>query len=157
MNIRPFIFSQAFAALSFFSLCVRAGEVSVPQCPQQLPIQQQVQTQAVDGWKIVNNNDPQWLEYIGISFLEYPTVQTGLDIPTTEKLPKGDYITHYETGSATSEEHDYWAICQYMKSAVVLVQKLPKNVVRCAVKYINDVTVPNRVSIKCFDTPRAKK
>jgi hypothetical protein len=84
-------------------------------------------------------------------------LQTGFDILVSEKLPKGDRISHYDTNPLPTGLHNYWAICQYMSSAVVLVQKLPENVRRCEVLYRNDVTVPDRVSIKCFDTPRAKK
>jgi hypothetical protein len=151
------LFSTVFAGLYLVHACVLAGEVPVPQCPQQLPIQQYALTQPADGWKIVNNRDPQWLTDISISFEEYPTVQTGFNIPTTEKLPKGDHISHYETGPDTSGRHDYWAICQYMESAVILVQRLPENVRRCEVLYRADATVPDRITIKCFDTPRAEK
>jgi hypothetical protein len=155
--IRLFIFFQTFVALSLASLCVTAGEIPVSQCPQQLSIQQQALVQSVPGWKIVNDKGPKWLKHIGISFWEYPTVQTGFNIPTTEKLSKGGSIAHYDTGPDTSGEHDYWAICQYMNSAVVLVHKLPENAVRCEVKYISDATISDRITIKCFDTPRAKR
>jgi len=74
-------------------------------------------------------------------------------IPTSEKYPKYT-IAHYDTRPDTSGKHDMWVVCEYMDSAAVLVQKLPENVMRCEVKYFNDVTVPNRVTIRCFDTPR---
>jgi hypothetical protein len=149
-------FSLAVFVLCFAPGYAVAAEVPVTQCPQQLPILQEALTQQVDGWKIVNNKDPQWLRGIAISAWEYPAVQ-GLMVPTDEKLPKGDLIGHYETTPDTSGVHDYWAICQYMNSAVVLVQKLPMNVARCEVKRLNDVTVSDRITLKCFDTPRAKK
>jgi len=157
MNMRSFLFFQLFLALSFVSFHTGAEEISVPQCPQQLPIQQKTLTQPADGWKVVNSEKSQWLEHIAISAWEYPTVQTGFNIPITEKLPKGDRIAHYETGPDTSGVHDYWVICQYMNSAVVLVQKIPENAMRCEIKYINDATVSDRITIKCFNTPRVKK
>jgi hypothetical protein len=116
--------SSTVFALCFSSVCAVADEVSVSQCPQQLPIQQEVLMQRVEGWKIVNNKTPQRLEGIAISSWEYPVVQ-GLMIPTDERLSNGNLIGHYETHPDTSGEHDYWAICQYRESAVVLVQRLP--------------------------------
>jgi len=157
MSIRSLIVLQAFVALNLASLHVRAGEVPFPQCPQSLPIQQVVKTHPVDGWKIVNNNNTQRLISIGISSEEYPAIQTGLDIPTEEKLAKGDRIDHYETTPFVGGEHDYWAVCKYSDSDVVLVQKLPENVVRCEVKYYRDITPRDSITIKCFDSPRKAK
>jgi hypothetical protein len=151
------LFSTVFAGLYLVHACVLAGEVPFPQCPQQLPIQQSAYEHQTDGWKIVNNKTPQRLEGIAISSWEYPVIQTGFDVPTDERLSNGNLIGHYETGPDTSGEHDYWAVCVYMKSAVVLVQRLPENVRRCEVLYHNDVKIPDRITIKCFDTPRAEK
>ncbi|MDR2014435.1 MAG: hypothetical protein LBP99_02260 [Azoarcus sp.] len=148
--------TSMLSALCLAPVVAVAVEVSVPQCPQKLPIQQEIREQQADGWKIANNTSTRWLKGIAISAWEYPVVQ-GLMIPTDEKLPKGDIIGHYETSPDTSGEHDFWVICHYMDSAAVLVQRLPENVRRCEVLYRNDVTVPDRVIIKCFDTPRAKK
>ena len=128
-------------------------DVSFPQCPQELPIRQVVRTAPADGWEIIGDTDTQQLRSIGISFEEYPTIQTGLDIPDEEKLPSGDVIAHYYADAAGGG-HDYWAVCGYSNSDVVLVQQLPQNIVRCEVKYQHNQVAPNKVTIKCFDTPR---
>ena len=151
MSIRSLLFFQV--ALCLVSLQAHAGEIPVPQCPRQLAIQQNVLTQPEDGWKAVHNNDSQWLEQMVISVLEYNSpALSGIQKPFVQKLPKGNSIHHYDTYPIPSG-HDYWVVCQYMLSAVTLVRKLPENVMRCEVKYINDVMVPDRVTIKCFDTP----
>ena len=108
----------------------------------------------VDGWKIVNNQNTQSLRSIGVSAGEYPATQSGLDKPTEEKRHNGDSIAHYQV---FGDRLDFWAVCAYTQSDVVLVQELPANIVRCEVKYRNDHIAPDRVTIKCFDTPRKTK
>jgi len=159
MNTRPFFISLASVALSLATLHVRAGEVTVLQCPQKLLIQQVVGTFPLEGWKIVNSDNTQWLRGIGISAGEYPTEQTGFEIPTeTKRLANGDVIYfHDHIIPFNSGIHDYWAVCGYVSADTFLVQKLPENVVRCEVKHLHDVTVPDRITIKCFDTPRKTK
>ncbi|MCL2165232.1 MAG: hypothetical protein FWH55_12805 [Oscillospiraceae bacterium] len=142
--------------LCFASVFVVAAEVPAPQCPQKMTVQQYALKHQAGDWKIVNSNASQPLAAVAISTEEYPTVQTGFDVPTIENLPKGDRIAHYDTTPLPTGLHDYWVICQYRDSAVVLVQRLPENVRRCEVLYRNDVTIPERVTIKCFDTLRAK-
>jgi hypothetical protein len=144
-----------FVGMGFAVPYANAGEVAFPQCPQSLPIVQYAKTRVEDGWKLVNNTETRLLEHIGISFDEYPTVQTGFNIPAAEKdLPNGDAVSYYEINSnSVSEYHHYWAICTYFESAVITVQELPDNVKHCEVKYRNDHLAPDRVTIKCFDTP----
>jgi hypothetical protein len=135
---------------------VHAGEVPIPQCPSELKIQQAVQSQADDGWKIVNSERALPVDFIAIAAGEYPVAQTGFEIPSKEiKQSNGDvivyhdYITPFKGG-----DHDYWAVCGYVKSDIVLVQKIPENVRRCEIKYLNHHIAPDRVTIKCFDTQR---
>jgi len=156
MNIHTFVISQAFAVLTLVSLHVSGAEVDFPQCPKTLPIQQVIQIDAENAWKIVNSSYSHHLQYIGISYGEYLPENGGMEIPVTKKHPKYT-IAHYDTSPSTSGEHNLWAVCSYMNSAAVLIQKLPENVVRCEVKYMNDATVPDRVTIKCFDTARKTK
>jgi hypothetical protein len=129
------------------------GEIPIPQCPQSLPIVQYAQTHVEEGWKLVNNNKTRSLANIGISYEEYPAVQSGFNIPFAEKKqPNGNSISYYEIGPVTSEYPGYWVTCLYAESAVVVVRKLPQAVRHCEVTYINDALAPSRVTFKCFDT-----
>ena len=145
------------AGLSLAFSHANAEEILFPQCPPEIPIQQTVKGPSENGWNIVNNHNTQRLRGIGISAGEYPTVQTGLEIPTEEKNPDGDVIAHYQTPTLPNGEHDYWAVCWFSQSDIVLVQKLPEYAVRCEVRHRNEPLAPDRVTIKCFDTPRKTK
>ncbi|MDR1423049.1 MAG: hypothetical protein LBI92_00320 [Azoarcus sp.] len=137
---------------------VNAAEVVVPQCPQKLTVRQENQSTVGDGWKVADAAPPNALEYIAIAAGEYPVKQTGFNIPAGEKKgDRGDVIVYYETGPALGDIHDYWAVCGYHATSIVLVQKIPENAKHCEVTYRNDVTAPDRVTIKCFDTPRKLK
>jgi hypothetical protein len=118
-----------------------------------LTVKQNISSSAEDGWKAVDSEEPLPAKYIVISAGEYPVKQTGFEVPTEEKLHNGERTVYYDHVN----EPNYWAVCGYSDSRVVLVQKLPENAVRCEVKYISDVTVPDGITIKCFDTPRAKE
>ena len=136
-----------------------AGEVLFPQCPQKLPIAQQVvRGTPVDSWKIVNNTNTQYLRDIAISAGEHPKEQMVFQAPTeTKKLSKGDMIYFHDYIVPSTSGIYNLVVCEYMNTGIFLVKKLPESVVRCEVKHINDVTVPERITIKCFDTPRKTK
>ena len=151
MNMNFLVTSLATCVLLFATSQINAKEVSFPQCPQKQLIRQVVETHPIDGWKIINSHDTQSLRSIGVSAGEYPAVKAGLDKPIEEKQPNGDVVAHYEV---FGDKADFWAVCAYTYSHVVLTQKLPANIVRCEVKYRNDHLAPDRVTIKCFDTPR---
>jgi hypothetical protein len=151
MNINTLVISLLSSCICLVSLQANAKNVPFPQCPSELPVTQHTREYAKDGWKTVNNTSTRQLEHIGISAGEYPTVQTGLDIPTDEKKPNGDIIAHYDVTPYTSGTHDYWVVCEYRNSAVLLVQQIPQNVRRCEVKYRNDILASDRVTIQCFD------
>ena len=139
----------------FLCSLAQAGEVPFPQCPVSLRVTQTAQADAVDTWKTVNNDSSHWLAHIGISTGEYPVKQTGLDRADNEEKHRGYGVAHYSTPPFERGGHDYWVVCDYSQSAVVLVKKLPENVVRCEVKYLNNYTaIEDSVTIKCFDTPR---
>jgi hypothetical protein len=147
----------SFIVLYFTFSYANAGEVPFSQCPQELAIQQTVRTPPPDEWEIVNNNNDniQRLSGIGISAGEYPTRQTGFNIPMASvKYPGGDTVSRYYTDGGS---RDYWAVCGYTHAKIVLVQKIPENAERCEVKYRDESFAPDRVTIKCFDTPREIK
>jgi hypothetical protein len=91
------------------------------------------------------------LRGIGFSAWEYPAIQPGLLIPSAEKKQKnGDRKIFYDYLIAVNEPHDYWAVCVYRDTSIILVRKLPETVVRCEVDYPNRRTA---ITFRCFDTP----
>jgi hypothetical protein len=137
---------------------VNAAEVSFPQCPQKLTIRQENQSTVEDGWKIADAETPNSLEYISIASGEYPIKQTGFDIPDGKrKSAHGDVTVYFEVIPALGGIHDYWAVCRYHSTSIVLVQQIPENARRCEVTIRNDVLAPDRVTIKCFDTPEGNQ
>ena len=142
------------------SVCasIQAAEVPVPQCPNQLAVQQ-INKSAVDyGWKPVDSNERHNLEEISFSYGEYPVQQTGFLISSGQKkLLKGSTVVYYDdVPSDTEDGWGHWIACKYSGSAVVLVQKLPEKVVRCEVT-IDVKKDAGRNSVKCCDTPRKMK
>ena len=151
---------QASVALCLVSLHAYAHEVPFPQCPQNLPTEQSTKSSISDGWKAAQSAYPKYhLAHISISSGEYPVEQTGFDVPSGEKKqPNGDIIVYHDELILDSQgRHDYWAVCRYDQTSLVLVQRIPESVTRCEVKYANDATTPERVAIKCFDTSKGVK
>jgi hypothetical protein len=151
--------------VSLAGLCLafshaNAGEIPFIQCPQELPVQQDVKTPVSDEWNIAEEAySRNSLEYILISMGKYPDRQTGFSVPS-----EGNYIPHvgdliYYDNLVPNKDgiHDYWAVCRYFASNIELVKKIPTNATRCEVKINSDVTVPDGVTIKCFNTPRKAK
>jgi hypothetical protein len=141
-----------------------AGELAVSQCPPQLVILSQVlspeadaETENMVGNMEIHNWYPEVpLERISILAGELLIKTSGVDVPSSErKLPNGELIVYYDRFTPDiAGAHDYWAVCNYFGSTVVLTQRVPKNVMRCEVKYTSDVTAQDYATIKCFDTPR---
>jgi hypothetical protein len=167
-NIAQKSFARAllFAGLCLAALQVSAGEVPVEQCPQTLAVQHILETPVSDGWKTVITNDPLRLKIIGISHGEIPVEQTGANAPEQHKiLPNGDEIFYYITkfaGAYHTEEgtryyNYYWTVCNYASPSIYLTRKIPGNAKRCEVLYRSDPLATDKISIKCFDTPRKKK
>jgi hypothetical protein len=141
-----------------------AGELAVSPCPPQLVILSQLLSPEADadtenmvGNMEIHNRYPEVpLERISIFAGELSIKTSGVDLPSSErKLPDGGLTVYYDRFTPDiAETHDYWIVCNYFGSTVVLTQKIPKNVMRCEVKYTNDVTAQDYATIKCFDTPR---
>jgi hypothetical protein len=149
--MNPRRISSLAAILCLVTLQASAGEVPFPQCPQALPVKQVVETSPANNWRIINNTAIRSLDGIGIHN-EHPNTKRGSDIPNEEKQPNGDIIAHYLTS-----KYDYWVVCGYSNSTIVVTRKVPQNAVRCEVTYRFNQIAPNRVSIKCFDTDRDTK
>lgn len=151
-----------FAILLSNVLCLvsshsSAGEVSFPQCPEKLTIQQNNKSSINNGWKAVDSIDEHNLKGVYFSYGEYPTQQTGFIIPSEEKkFPKGVTVVYFDYLSSSKNDYAHWAACHYTGSFVVLTQKLPENVVRCE-SVIDMKKNTGRYTTKCFDTPRKTK
>jgi hypothetical protein len=160
MSCRTLFASAAFVftGFIFISSHAEAKEISVPQCPYKTVIRQIVRlTEMNRGWKTIQSEKPVWLRSIQISIDEYSTTQTAPTILIDDTLPKVGVVSHYETNRTKAGLHDYSVVCEYNDSSAILVQKLPENATRCEVEYRNDASTSDRITIKCFDTLRAKK
>jgi hypothetical protein len=160
---RIFPKSAAFVWLGLVFLHAGAAEVNVSQCPRTLTVQQYIESPVSGNWKTVSGitgNHP--LAGIAISAGEYPTEQTGFDIPSGyEKLPNGGHITYYDHLVFQRKDTDYykyWAVCLYHKTDAVVTKQIPSNVAYCEVRMFNTPTlydeVPDRVHLLCFDETR---
>jgi hypothetical protein len=159
----------AFASLCCAALQAEAGEVAVEQCPQTLNVQHILKSPVENEWKTVIREDPLPLEIIGISWGEIPVEQTGYNVPEKrEILANNDVVSYYYTEDAgkiynteTSRMMDrhYWAVCRYLGEIIYLTKRIPETAKRCEVKYFASPHLPgkDRVTIKCFDTPRKTK
>jgi len=147
------------ACFGLVSWQVNAGEIPFPQCPQELSIKQEIQSPVGDGWEKTSSTTSLPLTGLYFTFGDYSDKRTGSLKPTKEKkLSNGDLMIFFDyLGGSQSERFTYWATCYYADSAVQLTQKLPGNIVRCEVTHRNDVLAPDRITIKCFNTPRTKK
>ncbi|MCL2591600.1 MAG: hypothetical protein FWD67_12215 [Betaproteobacteria bacterium] len=161
--------------LVFLDLCLLstgsiAAELPIEQCPSKLTVKQSILSPVNDGWKAVGSEVPIHISAISISLGEYTfdslgnfsDVQNGNPQAPSEikKLRNGDQIFYYDDfdiPTNISDGSDYWILCGYHNSRVILTHKIPENATRCEVKHLHDVTVPDRITIKCFDTPRKTK
>jgi hypothetical protein len=146
--------SVALACISscLISFHAQAAEVPIPQCPAKIVVKQEVNSPIENDWKVANDNRGYSLKYIGFSDLEYPTIQTGLLIPSEEKKQKGTRKFFYDYLSPPpNEPHDSWVVCAYRDTSIVLVRKLPETVARCEVDYPYDTR--HAITFRCFDTP----
>jgi hypothetical protein len=155
----------SYGPIIAFGLCLlsfqaNAVEIAVSQCPKELPVQQGIELPVANGWKAVSSNRNHPLDTIRISAGEYPTEQTGFEIPTgSEKLPKGGIIAYHDSiARLAGGWHNYWAVCEYAKTSAVLARKIPENVVRCEIMRssdpIHDLEPPEKVILRCFDETR---
>jgi hypothetical protein len=152
---RKALIAVAFVELSLVHSHSTAGEVPVQQCPPELLIQQYVSSPVGDGWKAGNTETLHPLSHISVAHMESLITQTGSDIPTEKRLSNGDVIVYYDYISNTQGRPHYsWAVCEYAKSYVKLVQELPANVARCEIRYPNNRGASNQAIYKCFDTSR---
>jgi hypothetical protein len=134
-------------------LHAQAAEAPIPQCPAKIMIKQEINSKVENDWKVANDNHGSYpLRGIGFSSWEYPAIQTGLLIPSEEKKQKGARKVFYDYLIAVNEPHDYWAVCAYRDTSIVLVRKLPETVARCEVDYPYDTR--HAMTFRCFDTPR---
>jgi hypothetical protein len=159
-------------AIMFARLCLapthaHAEEVPVKQCPPRLSIKQKAVSPIEDGWKIINNEKSLSVNFIHVIESDHLFKLMGVDIQNEMKTPndkknlsaEGDHVLHYDYSTGA----DYVAVCEYDKSKVVAVQKIPNTAVRCEVSYEYEYkekypdAPPFAVKIKCFDTPRTKK
>jgi hypothetical protein len=160
MNKYPEIFQRI--ALICAGVCLiyfhaQAAEKSIPQCPATIRVKQEVNSKIENGWKAADSEraGEYQLQHIGFSYLEFPVVQSGFLIPSEEKeLKRGAAKVFYDYLIAVNEPHNYWAVCTYGDTSIVLVRKIPETVVRCEVNYPNDPPFAT-VTFHCFDTPRA--
>jgi hypothetical protein len=146
-------------SLYLISFHVQAAEVSISQCPAKIMVQQNISSQIENGWKVADDNhttrDGYPLKSIGFSYLEYPSVQSGFLVPSEdEKQKNGDLKIFYDYLSSSNEPHDFWVTCAYWNTSVVLVRKIPENVVRCEVSYPDTLGMVR--TFRCFDTSRTK-
>jgi hypothetical protein len=135
----------------------QATDEPIPQCPAKITVKQEADSRIENGWKVANLVAGEYpLQYIGFSAGEFPAVQSGLLIPSSEKkLKNGGRKVFYDYLTAGHEPHDYWAVCVYRNTSIVLVQKVPETIVRCEVNYPNDPPFAT-ITFRCFDTPQAK-
>ncbi|GHT95772.1 hypothetical protein AGMMS49545_19300 [Betaproteobacteria bacterium] len=147
------------ASLYLISFQTQAAELSIPQCPEKITIQQNIVSPIEDDWKAADDNHSTENLYslrgVNFSYLEYPSIQSGFLIPTEEEKQKnGDLKIFYDYLFSSNEPHDFWIACSYRNTSVVLVRKIPENVVRCEVNYPD---IPGEVkTFRCFDTSRTK-
>ncbi|MCL2165234.1 MAG: hypothetical protein FWH55_12815 [Oscillospiraceae bacterium] len=155
------LFSMVLPSFCFVlaSWQTNAGEVPFPQCPQELNIKQEIQSPVGDGWEKAASIANLHLRGHYFTYGDYSDKQTGpLRATEEKKLSNGDVMIFYDSlGDGQPDNYVHWATCFYENSAVQLTQKLPENIVRCEVKHRNDVLAPDRITVKCFDTPRTTK
>jgi hypothetical protein len=163
MNERARVFRNAMLAFMgvhapFFH--ASAAEVAVPQCPEGLTAKQEIILPVAEGWKTVDSSRSHLLGGIAFSDSEYGKVQPGLLIPSgSEDLPGGGNMIYYDLGPDANGLHDSWVVCKYRRTAVVLIRKLPENVMRCEVMrpypyfLSHDDNTPGKPTMRCFDQP----
>ena len=142
------------ATLCLLSPQAQSGQVLIHQCPASIEVQQNISSHA-DGWKVSTaepGNKTHALKGIYFSPDEYPA-DSCCDIPSEKKtLPRGDTVSYFDY--IEPKKFDFWYVCGYEDTTVVLARKVPDNVVRCEVKYSDFPIQPRVTSFKCFDTPR---
>ncbi|MDR3158479.1 MAG: hypothetical protein LBU11_05615 [Zoogloeaceae bacterium] len=158
MNKYPGLF-QSIALICVSSCLIyfhaQAAEKPIPQCPAKIKVKQEADSKIENGWKAANHIAGEYrLQDIGFSYLEFPAVQSGLLIPSEgKKLKGGTRTVFYDYLIAENEPHDYWAVCEYWGTSIVLVRKIPETIVRCEVNHPDDPFAS--ITFRCFDTPRA--
>jgi hypothetical protein len=142
------------AGLCLAPLHAQCAEVPVPQCPASVDVQQDIKL-PVEGWKTAiakTNGDAHPLKGIYFSPEEYPS-DSCCDIPTEKKtLPRGETVFYFD--HVTPKKFDFWFVCGYEDTTVVLARKVPENVARCEVRYSGFPVQPRVISFRCFDAPR---
>jgi hypothetical protein len=124
-------------------------------------VQQKIKSSLASDWKTMDSSGIHLLRAVTFSFLENRDTHTGYLIPSGgEGLPDGGRIVHYDALAASeSGFHDYWIVCQYQKTKVILTRKIPENIVRCEVRYTHaqtfDESISDEAKVRCFDTPLA--
>jgi hypothetical protein len=156
--------AATLAGMSLLSLPANAAEITVPQCPEDVPVRQTfIAPVLTDGWKAVNDEGtyPQPRYKIFLSRGEYPAKEAVLLTPTDEKeepfMDRRKRIAYYDALPPGADgARDYWMVCDYAGASVALVRKLPKNAARCVVRYSPRPFSSDPVSLRCFDKARKK-
>ncbi|MDR3086360.1 MAG: hypothetical protein LBU45_00160 [Azoarcus sp.] len=161
MNTHHGIFLRAAATCAVLCLNAfqaQAAEVSIPQCPGRIHVQQDIKSPAEDGWKsadaaIANNTkDGYRLKDIGFSYSENPEKPADFIVPS-EKRKQLHHVFFYD-GLNCSKKGTCRVVCTYWETSVTLARKIPNNIKRCVLRYPNGY--PDVFSFRCFDTPRKK-
>jgi hypothetical protein len=145
------------AALCVIPLYVKGEALPVLQCPENIGVQQNMSSHP-EGWKVSAfdvGERTYTLKGIYFSPDEYPS-DSCCDIPSERKtLPHGETIFYFD--DIEPKKLNYWYVCGYENTTVVLARKVPDEVSRCEVKYSGFPVQPRVVSFQCFDMPRKRK
>jgi hypothetical protein len=142
------------------ALSANAKEIPISQCPGELAVRHDIRSTVTDGWKAVDSKRSRafWFRTF-LSSGEYPTKQTEFIAPSAERERShtNRLIAYYDDlPPSANGVRDYWMICEYSRTSVTVVKKLPQNIARCEARYPQMPTTGEEVSLRCFDKPRKK-